>query len=103
MKVLSKREYTDEDGNRKMEVILDDRPKIVYDVVVDKDGKKLKRKLLGYTETTLIEPSQWYIDNRLKPSQEAGERVRKEEERNVKIAEKMREIAIKELEKEEKL
>lgn len=100
MKILSKREYTDKNGNQKLEVIVAGRPKIVFDVIIDKEGKKLKRKLLSYTETYLIEPSQWYIDNELKPSQEISKRMRKDMERDEQIARKIREMAIRELEKE---
>ena len=101
MKVISKREYTDKDGKRKMEVILDDKPKIVYDVIIDKEGKKLQRKSNGYTQSLLIEPSQWFIDNEIKPSQENGNRIRKEEKYNEKVALKMREIAEEALKKDE--
>lgn len=67
----------------------------------DKEGKKVRRVLKNrLIETSLIEPSQWYIDNVLKPAQEQYKKARDQEKREEKIAQKMREIAMKELEKE---
>lgn len=71
---------------------------------VDKEGRKIRRHLSGgITEEVLIEPSEWYIENKLKPIQESIKEIRKKEEKDKKIQEKLREMAEKELEKEGKL
>ena len=69
----------------------------------DEDGKKRKHWLQsGFTITEFWDPTPKYIENIIKPRIEISNRQRKIEERGMKILEKMREIAKKELEKEEK-
>lgn len=70
----------------------------------DKEGRKVRRVLSNrLVETFLIEPSQWYIDNVLKPAQEQYKKAREQEKREEKIAQKMREMAERELKKEGEL
>ena len=74
--------------------------KVTY---VDKEGKKVQRGFRnGVKETSLVEPSQWYIDNVMKPDQVKNAEREEKMERERKIARKMREIAERELENEEK-
>ncbi len=68
----------------------------------DKEGKKQKKRFRsGLSEILLIEPSQWYIDNKLKPSAEISKQAIVKLEHDEKVALKMKEIAERELEKEE--
>lgn len=70
----------------------------------DREGKK--RKIIFQNkieEISLIEPSEWYIKNILKPLQKQNAKVAKLIEKEEKIQQKLREMAEKELEKEEKL
>lgn len=70
----------------------------------DKEGKKIRRHLSGgITEEVLIEPSEWYKENILKPIQQMQKRVKEQGEKEAKIQKKLREMAEKELEKEGKL
>lgn len=70
----------------------------------DKEGKKVRKVFgSGLVETILVEPSQWYKDNVQKPMQEQAQKRKKEMEKSQKIAEKMRDMAIKELEKDGEL
>ncbi len=55
----------------------------------------------GRKNIELREPSQWYIDNILKPLQEEAVKDHEYEKRQIKIANKMKEMAEKELEKED--
>ncbi len=71
--------------------------------VTEKEGKKIRRFFSnGLVETKLV-ASQWYKDNIQKPLQEQAKKNKKEFEKNLKIAEKMRNMAIKELEDEGEL
>ena len=72
--------------------------------VTEKEGKKIRKFFNnGLVEIVLVEPSQWYKDNVQKPLQEQAQKNKKEFEKNLKIAEKMRNMAIKELEDEGEL
>lgn len=67
----------------------------------DREGKK--RRIIfqnGIGEISLIEPSEWYIKNILKPLQKQNAKVAKQIEKEEKIQQKLREMAEKELEKE---
>lgn len=67
----------------------------------DKEGKKKRIKHIDGLETIiLVKPSQWYIDNVLKPIQKQDRMNKVQEEQETKISQKMREIAIREIEKE---
>lgn len=70
----------------------------------DKEGRKIKRRFEGgIEENTLVEPSDWYIENVLEPTQEMQRKHKEQVENNIKIQKKLKEIAEKELEKEGKL
>lgn len=70
-------------------------------IFIDKEGKKVRRILKNkLIETSLIEPSQWYIEKILKPMQRQCEETRDQEKRELKIVQKTREMAERELEKE---
>jgi len=67
----------------------------------DKEG--LKRKVIyknGIVEISLLKPSQEYIRNEIGSRQLEIKKREEKEKREIKIREKMREIAIRELEKE---
>jgi len=73
--------------------------KIIY---IDKEGKKEQREFRsGIKIISLLEPSNWYKKNVLKPAQEEYEKEKKDLEHKSKIQEKLKEMAEKELEKEE--
>lgn len=70
---------------------------------IDKEGKKVRKVLdNGFIETSLIEPSQWYIEKILKPMQRRYKEAQDREKREEKIVQKMREMAERELEKEKR-
>ena len=73
-------------------------------VFTDRDGQKVQKGFRnGIKETLLVEPSQWYKDNVLKPKYEANRLWWERQEKEEKIQRKIREIAERELEKEGKL
>jgi len=74
----------------------------IMEEFTDKEGKK-RRRLFdnGLEETILVEPSQWYIDNVMKLDQVSSAERKKRMKKTEKIAQKLREMAEKELEKEE--
>ena len=69
----------------------------------DKDGKKEQRRFQnGIVETLLgLEVSQWYIDNRLIPAQQARQEEEEHIQHEIKIQQKLREMAEEALAKEE--
>lgn len=71
-------------------------------IINDIDGKKLKRIIRGKKnpDEILLEPSQHYIDTVLVPLQQEGLIAKEKIDREQKIGKKMRDMAIKELEKE---
>lgn len=64
----------------------------------DKEGKKEKKGFENeITSTRLLKPSQYYVDDTLTPLQEESRILNERMERERKIAQMMREIAIKAL------
>jgi len=57
----------------------------------------------GLKSIQIIEPSQWYEDNVMKPHRVIAQKERDYEEKQLKVARKMKEMAEKEIEKERKL
>lgn len=69
------------------------------DEIIASSGK-WKKQETGKPNYKLVERSQWYIDNVIEPGKARSIKRQKEMEKENKITRKMREIAIRELEKE---
>lgn len=70
-------------------------------IIITPKGKILEKGLQnGLISRILLEPSAEYEEEVLKPLKIMGAEIRKEEEKQMKIAEKMKEMAERELEKE---
>ena len=68
----------------------------------DKEGMKTEEILPNELKITILaEESEWYTNNVLLPMQEERAQRKQNFDREEKIAQKMREIALRELEKEE--
>ena len=80
MKIKKITTYTDKEGSKK---------KTIY------EGKK--------SDIVLITPSDWYIENEMKPRQDKIKEREEKERRDKMIQQKLREIATIELKKEGKL
>jgi|TARA_Y100000310_G_scaffold292578_1_gene321453 hypothetical protein len=80
---------------------------IEEEITWDGDGKKLKRKFksaAGIAEDVLLlEPSNSYKQNVMKPMQDEGKIRQKQADDETKIANKIRDMAIKELKKDREL
>lgn len=66
----------------------------------DREGRK--RKIIfrnKIEEISLIEPSEWYVENVLKPLQKQNAKVAKQIEKEEKIQQKLREMAVEALQK----
>ena len=67
----------------------------------DKEGRKTEKILPNKLKiTTLVEESEWYTNNVLIPMQEERAQRKQAFDREEKIAQKVREIALRELEKD---
>ena len=69
---------------------------------IDKEGRKTEEALLRKVKVTILgEPSAWYVENILEPMQPERAQRKQNFEYQEKLIKKMKEIALRELEKEE--